>query len=541
MRCVIRRFRSHDAQAYFDQICNAGQLSLGRGTDQQIQLEGLTVALAHATLEASGRDRFLVESSALSGVLVDGVPTRSIELRFGDSFELGGYRFLLLQPDHPDFDLFLEVLPPPPAPPPPRIAELSLSGRLSRRRWAWGLLACVLVLGLLLPILSRFAPPQLAGLGKLPVLSHQMWNTGEISNVHKFFATDCARCHQDLFVATRDSACLDCHADVQHHVAPAARTHPAWDALTCTSCHREHQGAEGVITRSNKLCTDCHAQPQAVLASSALAVVKDFARSHPEFSPIIGTRQARWTPSLRDDSGLLFSHSVHLTADGVAGPAGREKLECGSCHRRGAGDAQFEPLNMRRDCQHCHDLRFDPEQPEAVLPHGDVALIRDTIRSHFEARALRGEFGPNAPQAQARPRRLRNRSEPAAPGAAPSNVEAWVREQTARTSEEVFRYRLCAKCHEPAQIDSGQWTIAPVMAPRQRLESAEFTHHPHRSQSCDLCHAAQHSDTARDLLLPGIDTCRECHRDPDSHGGLPSDCMSCHRMHRADRGWHALN
>lgn len=82
----------------------------------------------------------------------------------------------------------------------------------------------------------------------------------------------------------------------------------------------------------------------------------------------------------------------------------------------------------------------------------------------------------------------------------------------------------CLKCHE---IKSA--AIAPVSAARHVLVRARFQHQPHLLQAeCIRCHqGVAASKNAADLNLPGIQSCRECHKPQ----GAPQTCQSCHQFH----------
>lgn len=82
----------------------------------------------------------------------------------------------------------------------------------------------------------------------------------------------------------------------------------------------------------------------------------------------------------------------------------------------------------------------------------------------------------------------------------------------------------CAKCHV---IASGR--IGRVWAARSVLTHASFVHRPHLLQiGCARCHgSAEKSKLSSDLNLPGIASCRECHRARVAR----SDCATCHSYH----------
>ena len=69
------------------------------------------------------------------------------------------------------------------------------------------------------------------------------------------------------------------------------------------------------------------------------------------------------------------------------------------------------------------------------------------------------------------------------------------------------------------------------------MPEAHFGHGRHGTAltPCATCHAAQTSKDARDILMPAISVCRDCHV---GSGGARKDnvvasgCMTCHSFHR---------
>jgi hypothetical protein len=71
------------------------------------------------------------------------------------------------------------------------------------------------------------------------------------------------------------------------------------------------------------------------------------------------------------------------------------------------------------------------------------------------------------------------------------------------------------------------------------LASSFFKHDvkEHQALNCQQCHPAAQSRQTQDVLLPGIDNCRQCHA-PGSPARF--DCIECHRYHPQESpGGHA--
>ena len=78
------------------------------------------------------------------------------------------------------------------------------------------------------------------------------------------------------------------------------------------------------------------------------------------------------------------------------------------------------------------------------------------------------------------------------------------------------------------------WAIAPLALDEHALRGAWFTHKPHVVTPCGDCHGAETSKSSEEVLLPGIETCRQCHGDNGGPEQVSSDCIDCHRSHVSD-------
>jgi hypothetical protein len=86
----------------------------------------------------------------------------------------------------------------------------------------------------------------------------------------------------------------------------------------------------------------------------------------------------------------------------------------------------------------------------------------------------------------------------------------------------------CVKCHE-----TGTASLAKLAIDLPVMPQAVFDHRPHvRIRDCASCHAVNGkgvlvSRSARDVLVPDVVSCRECHHP----AGARSGCETCHRFH----------
>lgn len=95
---------------------------------------------------------------------------------------------------------------------------------------------------------------------------------------------------------------------------------------------------------------------------------------------------------------------------------------------------------------------------------------------------------------------------------------------------------VCFDCHRVQAPPRGaEYRILPVRQIARYMRRGWFDHAPHANEDCTECHAAERSESASDILIPGIATCRECHGGEDAHGDLvPSTCALCHNYHADD-------
>jgi hypothetical protein len=71
--------------------------------------------------------------------------------------------------------------------------------------------------------------------------------------------------------------------------------------------------------------------------------------------------------------------------------------------------------------------------------------------------------------------------------------------------------------------------------PSRWYEHSVFNHGSHRTVACTDCHdkngqgvSVANSRSARDILLPTLQKCQECHT---GSGGARNTCVECHRYH----------
>ncbi len=330
---------------------------------------------------------------------------------------------------------------------------------------------------------------------------------GRLTSAHASFEARCEECHAPRAGAP-SQRCQRCHdpagsgrltqsahalfgrTDAMPAAAPAE--------IACARCHVEHQGRLTPLARVDPAqCFACH--------------FSSFA-SHPEFA-------ALRTPG-RASPGIQFPHERHVKEYAKQGLA--DGQTCVKCHEPQKRD--LAPIAFDRHCAACHakegsvgivePIPQEDAQPagppgegfEIVGGQGSKAVVRhrdDWVRGSLER--LRRELYPEGAEA-------------AAAGA----LTAEVRRRKEESAE--ILATSCATCHVVEKAG-----ILPVSAARRSLVRARFPHEPHLSQAeCLKCHAGiERSREARDLVLPGVQSCRECHKPR----AAPQSCETCHQFH----------
>lgn len=237
-----------------------------------------------------------------------------------------------------------------------------MSLRLQRKRFVWGCL--LFTLGALIVMLSADWRNEFLAPG--PLTSHHA------QLLAKGHPTDrCATCHAagnqsvqqwlghaidpELAQPTQSELCMECHRkQIQpgtelwaHNVDPdvllpsaklstaaiaARRDVDPTEPLACSTCHREHHGAEHNLSwMSDSACQTCHAQQY-----------QSFATDHPAFTSWPSDRRTR----------IVFDHSSHQANHFVES---KEEFDCAMCHTTDATGSFQRTLAYEDSCAKCHD------------------------------------------------------------------------------------------------------------------------------------------------------------------------------------------
>ncbi len=526
------------------------QLTVGRGTDQILHVPDPRAALQHAQLQPAGHNRWRLESLSPAGVLLNGKRVRTGKLKPGDHFSIGASEFTLREPTD-EYAAVIEVQhhPLPDMQSHPAIKRYVATHigtgffGLRRRGLAWLALLVVISAGLIIPMAGFFQPDLQQTLQANRALpDDHIWLTGELFSGHQHLEGDCSYCHRKPFVRVADPVCAECHADTRSHADPPpegilsvaeleAFNHPDVAAQQCAHCHREHNGAR-IIPAKQSFCGDCHGDlEQRTGYASALPAATDFADHHPQFSTTLtrrdidgGIRQLRMAiddPDMIEQSQLSFPHDRHLDPAGLETPSGFQVLSCADCHQPDAGGRYMQPIDFETQCVQCHQLNFDPSNPERVVPHGKPAEVVNVLTEFYAELALRGASREvsNLPL---------NSNDPSA-------VLLWARQQALRTGNSLFEGRACGECHQVTRQENAAqitWTIQPPRVAGIWFPRSSFDHSSHLATECSVCHDAATSASSDDVLLPGIAVCQDCHGGEHTRNRVASTCIACHRYHQ---------
>lgn len=558
------------------------QLSLGRAAESDIHLPDLALEPDHARIERIDDRTIRIRSTGTLGFDLEGRTTRSVEVDIikGAELRFGGHRLTVANEDGAAVLSIRRVDAVSEASEEKEEARVfSLRGLAPPKRLtAWGLALAILIGFLAVPIFSYATRPADDTRNIYMVKGDGAWSSGPLSQAHHALEGRCETCHQKAFVSVRDSACQTCHKDVHDH-APAtriamARAEPGLGGKflgfvastfgkppkgACVDCHREHEGAGPMQATPQAFCTDCHGTLNNRLKDTKLANAADFGTSHPQFMPLVQTVPGKHPVFTRasldgkpmDDSGLKFPHDIHLSKTGGVARMARtmkaekdydDALACKDCHRPTADGVRFQPVDMERDCQSCHSLAFETIGGTVRrLRHGQPDQVIADLRAYYRST---GPARPIALGGMARRRPgdyAQGRIYHAYFGAAatrPSQAEDAIRKVFSKGG-------ACFDCHmvtPPGANGNASWQVTPVHQPMRYMMNGWFDHAAHRTETCESCHAAPKSHDARQLLLPGIATCRTCHGGEKAKADVPSGCAMCHSYHAGDGApWTPIN
>ncbi len=397
-----------------------------------------------------------------------------------------------------------------------------------------------------------------------------VYSAGPVSSAHAVFGQNCATCHVQnagFSAPVQDKACLACHDAPLHHANQTVT--PA-----CSSCHLEHKGKFKLASTTDAACVQCHGDLH--IKEGQLKYdphISGFDRQHPQF---LRLRQGSFDPGT-----VNLNHHAHLQPT-LRGPNGPVQMQCGDCHRPAGvnrawpyaiataqadhgtpatssainsqgsdfaphtrslaetGNGRYmQPIRYADQCAACHVLQFDPLISEPA-PHGDTAKARAFVESSIR------QLVKDHPELVRKPittgyrdeieltrNFLRATRDYVTMPAQPTTPENWV-EQRIGMAERLLWKKDCKVCHEQTtgEPDTIPSTVKAVI-PARWLMHADFDHQAHRMLSCESCHAhIADSKLTSDVNLPGIETCRRCHKEAGPMANAAEGrCYECHSYH----------
>ena len=313
--------------------------------------------------------------------------------------------------------------------------------------------------------------------------------------------------------------------------------------VRCAQCHMEHNGDSGLIVRDSRQCVSCHAGMQS--KDGGFLAVSSFA-THPEFRISVSDESGMTHRVNVDDpqhavdtTAIKFNHALHVK-DGLRGPRGPTTLQCNDCHRLTEDKKGMLPIRFDSDCRECHSLGFDERLPDSQLPHGDGDVVYPTLFAEYATLLLlKGQQG--APQQPTDSRILPGAGDSSAETRSLSSDAKLVQASARRAEEEVFTRTGCFLCHDyrekplaEQRLEETRYTIVGPQIRALWMTGARFDHGAHEELSCESCHQkSRESEETRDVLLPSIAVCRQCHMEGATPGFVESDCTQCHGYHSA--------
>jgi hypothetical protein len=541
-----------------EKTVDQGQLSIGRASECDVHLPDLAVEHKHVTIDSSDGSRLKIAAVGKLGFAIDGRVTTdaTVDPREGAELALGSSLLAIGSEENgivsitvrkkPDESGKFDAL-----------RGFALASVLpSKRAISWALVAVILLAFLAVPIFSHLTRDRIAPDADRSdtVAFDSSWSTGSLSLAHHGLEDSCEACHVDAFVAVRDQTCLSCHEEIGDHAeAPRLANGRAPHGLgegfqwavaglfgkegpgACSTCHTEHEGPTRMEPASQQFCADCHEGLDTRLSDTELSNAHDFGEAHPEFKPAIFTdlrqdraRRISLADTPKEASGIKFPHDLHLDPQGgVAKMAIRlgsnggygDPLDCSDCHVSSSDRASFEPIRMEDSCEACHSLVYDQVGGTfRTLTHGDVEQALADLRAMDRAPRRAIITGRSRPDHGTRGAyRIPNFGPPVA--------------SLVGVNRALAPGGVCGECHLPA-IKNGRADVMPVNLPDRFLLNGGFDHQAHRQEECSTCHEAEASESSTDLLLPDLNSCRECHDgETATEAEVPSSCAMCHSYH----------
>ena len=573
MRLLIKYIESRGAGKEVSQFTFEGDIAtIGRGTDQTIQIADRRLPLSHSRLTLAG-GKLTLASSGDYRFAVNGESTRRAQLQAGDLVEISGHSIKVKADDGElDFVLEVELASETVAKLRDRFQTRLRDVKVPERAIAWTLFLVILITTLAIPM-AGFYLDEREELRESMLPDDGQWLSGELHQNHAFLGENCDVCHAKPFVPTQDEDCLGCHQTVTHHFDTEVHGDDYQVGSRCADCHQEHSTTGSIIRSDQGVCTTCHAKLTDVgMDGDGLLPATDFSANHPDFKVSLlqygldddwhEKRVNLDEVGIAEGSNLIFPHDVHLDAAGIDSADGKVQMECSDCHVPEKGGMKMQAVNMQDHCASCHQLTFDPNSPDRVVPHGSPPELMRTLREYYALQYLTEELGAETDEDQKLAPGTETDADPVRPVRRPGRVErpqlitdlitamqidpkasigakaaVFIEARVADAAENLFEKQTCTVCHEITAVADAEvpWKVLPVRISEAWYPLSDFSHEGHKNMECDGCHLARDSEVATDILMPDIANCRQCHGGEDAENLLASNCITCHKFHLDDQ------
>jgi predicted CXXCH cytochrome family protein len=381
VRYLLRTLETREGGSveYRDNEFVSDVITIGRATDQDIQLTDTGVELEHARIGQRMGGKAQIKSLSVSGVSINDDVVSAGTLKIGDVIKIGDSTLEIISPP-PGFDFALtlargEGVEPEGEPGAQYVTSLEQT-KLSKRKWSWVLFIVIVVLFMGLPVAGLLNEGLRDILRSTPLPSDNVWDSGPLIPAHRIpeLAGNCNACHAIPFRMVNNKECLACHKDVGKHADEEAHNTPELTEARCESCHKEHNEPAAIVRTDEALCVDCHGDLKAnTPAETRLRNARNFGTDHPSFRlttlvPQNKGKDTTWKAvrldqdgtGLVEQSNLKFSHKAHLDPKGVEAPEGQVILQCEDCHQLDGAGKLMQTIQMEQICRRCHALVIAP-------------------------------------------------------------------------------------------------------------------------------------------------------------------------------------
>jgi predicted CXXCH cytochrome family protein len=210
-------------------------------------------------------------------------------------------------------------------------------------------------------------------------------------HAHKPMEGDCLQCHtahasasvKQLKQAPRD-LCISCHEDVARTAMNASRPHSAvLEGQACLNCHQPHASSRPKLAKEDptQACLACHKSPDLEVAKAAAAPPKPVFRS--DLARLAAAGAAKPVPLAKPVKELAIKGDLHMH-----GPVGDG--DCAACHTVHGGERPdllkaaystefYQPFAIESFalCFTCHDTKLvtsQHTQTDTKFRDGDLNL-----------------------------------------------------------------------------------------------------------------------------------------------------------------------